>query len=77
MEDRKGFLTPEQEQKLDELIVLKGISEVMDGTVIKLADNLGLEKLKAQIPAEYLPVVYSVIDEIFNSLVTIAVAEKK
>ena len=72
MEDRKGFLTPEQEQKLDELIVLKGISETLDGTAIKLADNLLLEKLKVKIPAEYLPIVYDVIDEIFNSLVVIA-----
>lgn len=76
MEDRKGFLTEAQEQKLDELIELKGISEALDGTAIKLGDNLLLEKLKVKIPAEYLPMVYEVIDEIFNSLVAIADAEK-
>jgi len=72
--ERKGFLTPEQENKLDELIELKGIAEALDGTGIKLADNLVLEKLKEKIPADILPVIYEVIDEIFNSLV--AVAEK-
>ena len=75
MDTRKGFLTPEQENQLDDLIVLKGISEVMDGPAIRLVDNLLLEKLKAKIPAESLPVVYEVIDEIFNSL--IAVVEPK
>jgi len=73
MEDtRKGFLTPEQEQKLDELIEVKGIYERFDGTAIKLADNQILEKLKAKIPADVLPVVYEVIDEIFNSLTELA-----
>lgn len=70
--ERKGFLTPEQEQKLDELIEMKGLYEKMDGTAIKLADNMVLEKLKAKIPAEVLPVVYEVIDEVFESLITIA-----
>jgi hypothetical protein len=31
-----------------------------------------LEKLKAKIPVETLPIVYGVIDEIFNSLIVIA-----
>lgn len=66
---RKGFLTPEQEQKLDELIEVKGIYERFDGTAIKLADNQILEKLKAKIPADVLPVVYEVIDEIFKNLI--------
>ena len=72
MDERKGFLTPEQEQKVDELIELKGISEALDGAAIRLVDNLILEKLKAKIPAETLPIVYRVIDEIFNSLIVIA-----
>jgi len=72
MDERKGFLTPEQEQKVDELIELKGISEALDGAAIRLVDNLILEKLKAKIPAETLPIVYGVIDEIFNSLIVIA-----
>jgi hypothetical protein len=72
MDERKGFLTPEQEQKVDELIELKGISEALDGAAIRLVDNLILEKLKAKIPVETLPIVYGVIDEIFNSLIVIA-----
>ena len=69
MDTRKGFLTPEQEKQLDELIELKGLYESMDGTAIKLADNMVLEKLKAKIPAEVLPVVYEVIDEVFKSFI--------
>ena len=72
MDTRKGFLTPEQEKQLDELIELKGIYESMDGTAIKLADNMVLEKLKAKIPEEVLPVVYEVIDEVFKSLIAIS-----
>ena len=72
MEERKGFLTPEQEQVLDDLIELKGMAELIDGTVIKLTDNMGLEKLKAKIPADILPTVYAVVDEIFASLAAIA-----
>jgi len=68
MEERKGFLTPEQEKQLDDLIELKGIAEALDGAAIKLADNQGLERLKAKIPEDVLPVVYEVIDEIFKAL---------
>lgn len=71
MEERKGFLTPEQEKKLDSLIELKGIAEGLDGPAIKIADNIGLEKLKVKITEEnpeLLNVIYQVIDEIFASL---------
>jgi hypothetical protein len=47
----------------------------MDGLVIKLADNQGLERLKAKIPAEILPVVYDVIDEIFIALAPLTVKQ--
>ena len=67
-EERVGFLLPEQEKQLDDLIELKGIAEAVDGLAIKMADNKGLELLKAKIPAEYLPVIYEVVDEIFNYL---------
>lgn len=72
MEERKGFLKPEQEKQLDELIELKGLYETMDGTAIKLADNMVLDKLKAKIPDDVLPVVYEVVDEIFKSLIAVA-----
>lgn len=67
-DDRKGFLTEEQEQKIDSLIELSGVLETFDGMAIRLADNMGLELLKKKIPAEYLPVVYEVIDQIFEAL---------
>lgn len=68
MEDRKGFLTPNQEKGLDALIELKGIAEAVDGTVIRLADNQGLERLKEKVPVEILPIVYEVLDEVLSNL---------
>jgi hypothetical protein len=71
MEERKGFLTPEQEKKLDDLIELKGIAEALDGPAIKIADNLGLEKLKEKIlkeSPEVLPIIYTVVDEVMAAL---------
>ena len=65
---RQGFLTPEQEEKIDTLIVLSGLYEAFDGIAIRLADNKGLELLKQKIPAEYLPIIYQVIDEIIGAL---------
>ena len=70
--ERKGFLTLEQEKLLDKLIELKGVSEVFDGPGIRLADNIALERLKAKIPEETLPIVYEVVDEIFDSLAILA-----
>jgi len=72
MEERKGFLTSDQEKTLDKLIELKGIAEVVDGTAIKMLDNIALEKLKTKIPEDVLPLVFEVIDEIFNGLKIIA-----
>ena len=48
-DERKGFLLPEQEEKLDKLIELKGIYEALDGVAIRMADNVGLQKLKEKI----------------------------
>ena len=71
MEERIGFLTPEQEKKLDQLIELKGISEALDGPAIKIADNVGLQKLKEKLLSsqpDILPIIYQIIDEIFAAL---------
>jgi len=68
MDDRKGFLTPEQEEKIDGLIKLSGITEAFDGIAIRLADNIGLEKLKAKIPEDVLPTVLEVIDQIMDAI---------
>ena len=35
---REGFLTPEEEQILDDLYEAKGIIEALDGMVIRIAD---------------------------------------
>jgi len=68
MEERKGFFTPEQEQILDDLYEGKGIVEALDGLAIRAADNYGLQKLKEKIPETYLPIIYEVIDQIFEAL---------
>jgi len=68
MEERKGFLTPNQEKGLDDKIELKGVAEAADGVAIRLVDNQCLERLKEKIPADVLPIVYQVIDEIFAAL---------
>jgi len=68
MEERKGFFTPDQEKLLDDLYEGKGIVEALDGLVIRSADNYGLEKLKLKIPEEYLPLMYEVIDQVFEAL---------
>ena len=68
---RKGFLTPEQEKQVDDLIELNGIAESLDGPAIKLLDNQGLERLKAGIVEKYpdiLPTIYEVVDAIFAAL---------
>ena len=71
MDERKGILTPDQEKLLDKLAEFKGIAEAVDGVAISLIDNQGIEKLKAKIPPEYLPVVYEIVDEIFKALAAI------
>ena len=76
MEERKGLLTPEQEKILDDLVELKGIAEALDGAGIRLVDNQALERLKAKIPAEYLPTVYEIIDELFKAITPLAGEDK-
>lgn len=74
MEDtRKGFLTPEQEQQVADLIHETGVIEALKGPAIKLIDNQGLERLKPAIIAKYpdaLPMIYEVIDTIMAALPT-------
>ena len=68
MEERKGVLTKEQEEILDKLFKNSGIVEALDGVAIKMIDNIAIEKLKSKIPADYLPIVYQIIDEVFVAL---------
>ncbi len=67
-EIRKGVFTQEQEELLDKLFVNSGIVEAMDGVAIRMVDNIAIEKIKAKIPAEYLPMVYEIIDEVMGAL---------
>jgi hypothetical protein len=83
MEDtRKGFLTPEEMEKLHKLLKLKGLLGVVDGPVLKILDDVVLEKVKAKIPnpETVLPTVYLIIDTLFEALdvdALIAELEKK
>jgi hypothetical protein len=75
MEERKGFLTPEQEVILDGLIKFKSsLAEKVDGIAIKLLDNQGLERVKQSIAEknpDAIPVIYEVVDMIFAGLAEI------
>ena len=72
MDERKGFLTDEQENVLDDLIQLKGIAEMADGPAISLADNKGLESFKTKLVDKWgesvLEDIYAVVDLIFIPL---------
>ena len=72
MEERKGFLTPEQEDLLDDLLVLNNkIAESLDGIGIKLIDNQLLEALKTKLVEKYpdsLPLVYEIVDALLSGL---------
>ena len=72
MSERNGFLTPKQQEHIDELLVLKGIGEAVDGLAIRLIDDIGLEKLKQEIIKKYpdfdLTLIYQIIDAIFTGL---------
>ena len=70
MEERKGFLTPEQVKIVVKLLNLKGIYGVLAKPIISLIDDLLLEKVKAKFPnpEEVLPVIYFVVDELLNAI---------
>jgi hypothetical protein len=69
-EERKGFLTPEQEKKLDELLKFNNkFAEAVDGLAIQLLDNQVLERLKGKLNdlhPDAVEIAYQVIDEIFT-----------
>jgi len=72
MEARIGLFTPEQEKKLDQLIKFKNpILEGLDGPVISLVDNQGLERAIAGLREnnpELWPIIVQVIDIIFAAI---------
>lgn len=73
MDERKGFLTEKQEVQLDAIYKASGMIEVLDGPTIRLVDNYGLERLKKPLVEKYpdvLPIIYEIVDAIFDSLPT-------
>ena len=60
--ERKGAFTPKQEKFIDEVIVLKGAAEMLDGPAIQLADNVGLEAAKNALLKKYPNITESDID---------------
>jgi len=71
VDDRLGFLTPDEEKKADTYLKLKGLWEAVDGPAIKVADNRGLQLLKEKFLADkpdVISIVYEVIDAIFAIL---------
>ena len=71
VDDRLGFLTPDEEKKADTYLKLKGLWEAVDGPAIKIADNQGLQVLKVKFLADkpdVIAIVYEVIDAIFSIL---------
>ena len=71
VDDRLGFLTPDEEKKADTYLKLKGLWEAVDGPAIKIADNQGLQLLKEKFLADkpdVVAIVYEVIDAVFAIL---------
>ena len=68
--ERNGLLTPKQEELADDLYDANGIMELIDGPAIKIADNVGLQKLKELIPVEFHQTLYDIVDQIFLMLAT-------
>lgn len=64
-EERKGVMTPQQEKFADSLWDNTGILELVDGIIIRAADDVGLQKAKEQIPEKYWPMIYNMVDQLF------------
>jgi hypothetical protein len=71
VDDRKGFFKPDGEDKIHKLFKAKGIVGVVDLPLLRIVDNVLLEKLKTALgenAGEYLPVLYQVLDTIVEAL---------
>lgn len=71
MEERKGFFTKEQEEKLDTFAKFEGIYEAIDGPAIRLVDNVLLEKIKEKLiekNPDLVMTVFAIIDEVMDNL---------
>lgn len=66
--ERKGVLTQDQEKILDEIIKLKGIPEKLDGFVIRIVDDKGIELLMKQLHPSTKEIIYDIVDLLFEGL---------
>ena len=66
--ERKGVMTPEQEQILDDLIKVPGIGEALDGPAISIIDNQGIDRLLEKATPETKQAIYEVVDILFAGL---------
>ena len=71
MDERKGFFTPEGEDKIHALLKFKGVIGIIDLPLLRVLDNIAFEKLKEKAGPgfkEYLPVIYGILDTIIEAL---------
>lgn len=72
VDERKGILTPEQEDIVEKAVRFKNpVLELVDGPVIKTVDNVFLEKLMTFLEGkypEYVPYIYEAIDVVCESI---------
>lgn len=69
MEERKGFFTKEQEQKLERVIKLNNwFLETVDGPIISTVDNIFLTKVIAKLSPELKEMLFGIIDEVMEAL---------
>jgi hypothetical protein len=69
MQERNGAFTEAQEKQLERLIKIDNqLGEAIDGSVIKLIDNQGIDRLLDKFSEENKQVVYEIIDLIMDGL---------
>jgi hypothetical protein len=67
MQERNGAFTEAQEKQLERLIKIDNqLGEAIDGSVIKLIDNQGIDRLLDKFSEENKQVVYEIIDLIME-----------
>ena len=77
MDERKGVLTPDQENILERVVVLKSkAGEIFDGPAIKIIDNQAIEALKSKLKPEQLAIVYQIVDVLFEGLEALVPAQQ-
>ena len=70
-EQRKGAMTPAQEKILDKLVFKGGFKDVIDGPMISIIDNQGIDRVLRKASDEAKEIVYQTVDMIFEGLETL------